>query len=139
MPSKKVINISSLVFTPEEINTLSKGLEFTVSPKDIPFESIICNIKDGTQGLSLDDKEVLRQECSLIMMKAKPPKGNLNKEGQVALRSLRNNDKIVVLKADKGGETIILDKDDYIHKMKENLNCDSYRRLNSNPIPKVIK
>jgi len=56
MPGKKFINLSSSLLTPEEINTLSKGLGFVVSPKDIPFESIIYNIENGTQGLSLDDK-----------------------------------------------------------------------------------
>jgi len=33
----------------------------------------------------------------------------------------------------------VLNKEDYIHKMNEHLSCGSYRRVNSNPIPKVIK
>lgn len=81
LPNKRVVNLSSLILTPKEINTLGKDLGFTVSPKNIPFESIIYNIENGTQGLSLDDKEVLRQECYLVMMKSKWPKSNLNKEG----------------------------------------------------------
>lgn len=127
------------MLTSEGINILSKGLGFAVSPKNIPFENIICNIENGTQVLSSNKKEILRQECSLAMLKSKCPKSNLNKEGREALRSLRNNDKIVVLKVDKGGATVVLNKEDYIHKMNEHLNCGSYRRVSSNPIPKVIK
>lgn len=44
-----------------------------------------------------------------------------------------------MFKADKGGETVVLDKEDYIHKMNEHLNYGSYRRINSNTIPKLIK
>ena len=45
----------------------------------------------------------------------------------------------MVLKADKGGAIVVLNKEDYIHKMNEHLNCGSYRSVNSNPIPKVMK
>ena len=85
---KRVVNLSSIMFNSEEIKILSKGLGFAVSPKNIPFESIICNIENGTQGISSNDKEILRQECSLAMLKSKRPKSNLNKEGREALRSL---------------------------------------------------
>jgi len=78
---KRVVNLSSMTLTFEEINILSKGLGFAVAPKNIPFESIICNIEYGTQGLSSNNKEILRQECSLAMLKSKRPKSNLNKEG----------------------------------------------------------
>lgn len=35
---------------------------------------------------------------------------------------LRNNDNVIVTKADKGQTTVIMDKDDYIQKMIESLN-----------------
>lgn len=133
------MNLSSTILNPEEIKILSKGLGFAVSPKNIPFKSIICNIENGTQGLSSNDRELLRQECSLALLKSKRPRSNLDKEGREALKSIRNNDKIVVLKADKGGATMVLNKEDYIHKMNEHLSCGSYKKVNSNPIPKVMR
>jgi len=45
----------------------------------------------------------------------------------------------VVLKVDKGGEAIILDKEDYICKMNEHLNCGNYKNLNTNPILKIMR
>lgn len=73
------------------------------------------------------------------MRKAKTPESNLSKEEQRSFKSLWNNDKIVVLKADKGGATVILDKEDYVCKMNEHLSCGSYKKLSNNPIPKIMK
>ena len=41
----RVVNLSYVMLSPQEINTLSKGLGFTVYPKNIPFGTIICNIE----------------------------------------------------------------------------------------------
>ena len=74
------------------------------------------------------------------MRKAKPPKRNITKEEESALRNLRANENIVILKADKGGATVILDRADYNIKMLEHLtNSGSYRKLSSNPISRVTK
>lgn len=136
---RKVVNLSSLELDPVVINVLSKGLGFALTPKNLPIEKMICNIEDGISNLTVEDKEALRQEISLIMRKAKTPKRNLSKEEQKAFNSLRSNDKVVVLKADKGGAVVILDKEDYVCKMTDHLNCGSYKMLSSNPIPKIMK
>ena len=74
------------------------------------------------------------------MRKARPPRSNLDKKEQITrVKYLCNNDKIVVLKEDKGGAIIVMDKEDYILKMNEHINCSSYKKLNSNPIFRVIK
>eukprot|EP00253_Pinus_taeda_P032352 PITA_32352 len=112
---------------------------FAVAPKNLPIEKMICSIEDGINNLPVDEKEALRQEFSLIMRKAKTPKSNLSKEEQKAFKSLWSNDKIVVLKADKGGAAVILDKDDYVRKMNDHLKCGNYKKMNSNPIPKIMK
>lgn len=73
------------------------------------------------------------------MRKAKSPESNLSKEQKITFRSLWNNDNIVVLKADKGGVVVILDKLDYICKMNEHLSCGSYKNLSTNPISKIMR
>jgi hypothetical protein len=46
----------------------------------------------------------------------------------------------VILKADKGGATVLMNLNDYNKKMKEHLSqSGSYRKLNCNPIKKIIK
>jgi len=39
----------------------------------------------------------------------------------LSLKSLRDNPDIVILRADKGGIVVILDKSDYVHKMVDHL------------------
>ena len=51
---------------------------------------------------------------------------------------LKDNDDIIVTKADKGQTTVILNKIDYIEKMEALLNDEStYRRINKNPVKKL--
>ena len=50
---------------------------------------------------------------------------NINKEEQIALKELKNNDKIIIVQADKGGKIVVMDKDEYINKMEEKLNDNS--------------
>ena len=55
-----------------------------------------------------------------------------------ALKSLNNNKDIVVLKADKGGATVILNREDYRMKMLDHLeNSGSYKKLAKNPLKKI--
>lgn len=47
---------------------------------------------------------------------------------------------IVVLKADKGGATTILDKEDYRKKMLDHMyNSESYRNLDKNPLKRISR
>jgi hypothetical protein len=50
-----------------------------------------------------------------------PPKSNLSKEERAALKNLRNDENLVILKADKGGATVLMNLNDYNKKMNEHL------------------
>ena len=53
---------------------------------------------------------------------------------------LKSNDRIVVLKDDKGGATIVMNELYYNIKMQDHLTTTgSYNKLRRNPISKVIK
>ena len=46
---------------------------------------------------------------------------NLTKSEVLALKSLRNNKRLIIIRADKGGAICVLDKDDYMSKINEML------------------
>lgn len=53
---------------------------------------------------------------------------------------MNENEDIVVLKADKGGATVILNKDDYRRKMLDHLhNSGSCKKLPKNPLKKISR
>ena len=57
----------------------------------------------------------------------------------MTLRNLRNNEDIIVLKADKGNVAVILDREDYDKKMLDHLSASgSYKRLVRDPTKKII-
>lgn len=138
--SRKLVTLSSHTLNKDEISVLNKGLNFAIAPKRIPTESIICCIEDSIQHLESDEeKEAIRQDCVLILRRAKPPKNNMPKHELFALNKLKKNDNIVILKENNRDATIILNKESYIEKFKDHLNCGSYRKLDKNLISKFFK
>lgn len=56
---RKVVNLSSHELYPGIISLLNKGLGFAIAPKNLPIESMICNIEDGIYNLSLEERKPL--------------------------------------------------------------------------------
>lgn len=76
----------------------------------------------------------------MILRKAKPPKNNINKHEFDALGSLNKDLDIVVLKYDKFGVVVILNKEDYRRKILDHLcNNGSYMNLNKNPLKRISR
>jgi len=69
------------------------------------------------------------------LRKEKTPNNNLSRNQFLALRSLRNNEDIVILKAEKGGDMVMMNKVDYVKKVRDHLyNSASYKNIKDNPI-----
>ena len=104
------------------------------------MDDIICDIEFGIRGLPNRIKDTIRKDCVVVLRKAKPPKSNLSKEESIALRSLNQNKDIIVIKADKGGAAVILNRVDYRSKMLDHLhNSGSYKKLPKNPLKKIAR
>jgi hypothetical protein len=135
-----VINLSTHPIDENTTRLLEKGLNFAIAPRKIPFEDILCSIENSIKNLPDYAKEEIRQDCSVILRRVKPPKNNITKEESLALKSLNNNKNLVFLKADKGGATVVMNKENYIEKMLDHLNnSGSYKKLNKNPLNKIAK
>jgi len=106
-----------------------------IAPIKIPVEDIMCYVEFEIMGLPDNIKDTIRQDCVVVLRKAKPPRNNISKDEFDALKSLNHNKDIIVLKVDKGGVVVILDKEDYRRKMLDHLfNNGSYKKLNKNPL-----
>jgi hypothetical protein len=114
--AKKVVNLSSHIMESIELSVLRKGLKFALATRSISVDIILCNIKDIIQPLANEDKESIRQDCVVILRRSKPPKSNINKKEHIVLKNLRSNTKLVILRVDKGGDTVIMNHDDYNRK-----------------------
>ena len=133
-----LLNLSSHHINDATVNTLKKDLGFAIAPRHIPVEDIVYSIEDTIKYLPDDIKDEIRQDLATSLRHAKPLKINLRKHILIALKNIRKNDSIVVLKVDKGGAIVILGRQDYENKMLKHLSSSgSYKKLSNNPLRKI--
>ena len=70
---------------------------------------------------------------SIVLMSSHPPKPNLTKAQNLALRELKRDRDHIVLTADKGVAMVIMDRQDYINKANSLLNQNTYRSIPRDP------
>ena len=126
---KWVINLSSKPLTPAQRSVLAKGPNFAVSPKQPPNLEYITAIEAACTKLSQQDAEELRVEVNRVPRSSQPPKPNLIKAQNLALRELKRDRDCTVLTADKGVAVVIMDRQDYINKGNSLLNQNTYRSI----------
>ena len=138
--SKWIVNLSSKTLTPAEENLLQNGLNYSITPQTIPTADIIAKVQTAIRTLP-DEEEVenIKAKTSLILQKAKLPKKNLPTEQKKALHSLREDNSNIILPADKGRSTVILNKQDYINKCQDHLNNGPYTKIKKDPTESVKK
>ena len=129
-----VLNFSKHNLTELERKALERGLNFSDCHSKIPRESIIAGVEAALRKCK-DEKraEKARSTIASLLATAKPPTPTTTKEERDALHSLSKDEGIVILPADKGNATVILDKDEYEQKAMEILAKPPFRKLKRDP------
>ena len=131
-----VKNLSSRPLTETEEEVLRKGLNFAIAPSSIPKNEIAAGIESGIQHLPEEEKTRLRVQVCNVLRYAKPSKRNLSKEEWTALSTLRRDKSIIILKADKGNSTVVMDRRSYEQKVNELLqDRQVYEMRKKDPTP----
>ncbi|CAI2735413.1 unnamed protein product [Schistosoma spindalis] len=134
-PSQYVHNFSSVILEKTELEALSLGPKFcdskkTVNKMDvkIQFENLyaqtaelVSSSKDNIERF----KSTLVDCCFKYLNHGHNMKGILTKKHLEALRKLKTNDNLLITKPDKGHGIVLMDKNNYINKMKALLNDKS--------------
>ena len=145
-PEKVIFNFSTRTLTPSEKKLLAKGLNLSIPPKKLnygdiltPFELLFRDILKSEQNV---DNSVLDPVASSIKNEAYKCFNSYNPNNEQnlppneveALKSLMKDESIVIHKSDKGNSVVLLNKDDYVTRMKELLNdVTKFRKLNIKP------
>ena len=82
------------------------------------------------------EAEELRAEIKAVLKKIQPPKSNITKEAQKALKELKKDTNRVILTADKGTCVVVMDKEEYINKAQDLLKEETYRIIPEDPTNK---
>ena len=87
---------------------LEKGFNFAITPKSIPKLDIVTGVETGLRKIrNAASVTIARSKVAEILKTASPPHNrNVTREEEEALKELKNNEKIVILKADKGNATV---------------------------------
>ncbi|XP_054708420.1 latrophilin Cirl-like [Uloborus diversus] len=137
--SRVVVNKSNRVLTTAETSILAKGGNFAISMNSIPTEDIIANIESSLRQLPQAEAEEIRREASRILHKAKPPRSNVSNAERKAIKSLNEDKSIVILPADKGNATTVLNTEDYRRKIRDLLDPTIYVKLRRDPTSRILK
>ena len=113
-----------------DVVTLDVDVNFAVAPTSVPATEIIAKIESAFRPLDTERADAVRRSVNTILQQAQPPTPNITKEQQKALKSLKEGNSIMVLPADKGCATIILDADTYHAKMSALIDSRPYQLLN---------
>ena len=130
---KWVINLSNKPLTPAQRSVLAKGPNFAVTPRQPPNLEYITAIEAACTKLSQQDAEELRADINRVLRSSHPPKPNLTKAQNIALRELKRDRDRIVLTADKGVAMVVMDKQDYINKSNQLLNQNTYKVISKDP------
>ena len=110
-----------------------------MTPKRIPTETIVSSVEavlSRQREVSEPTKDNIRSKKASTIQSASLTDNNLTKDERQALKRLRNDDDIVILPADKGRVTVVMDKTDYHDKMDELVNDkQTYEVLKRDPTP----
>ena len=127
-PSRYVHNFSSLVLDVPKLQALSLGLKFCdvkSSVNDFNAEVAFENLMSQTTDLKhTSDKELeyfkscLVNGCLQYVNSRCNSKPSLTKIHRDALKELYSNKDLLISRPDKGAGVVLLDRSDYLHKMK---------------------
>nr|XP_023028782.1 uncharacterized protein LOC111516927 [Leptinotarsa decemlineata] len=120
-----VHNFSNTPLDDNTLNILSKGFNFSITPRSIPIGTIITQTESAIAHLPENLAEEARQDTATTLRRAKIPKSNDTPAETQSLKKLNNNLDIAVLPADKGNATVVLNITDYIHPSKLTTLLDS--------------
>ena len=136
--AKWVVNLSSRTLSSAEESVLSKGLNFAPAPSKIPAAHMGAAVDSGHRCLPEEAAELARTKVICTISKARPPPMNMLPQECHAIKNLQKDDSIVVLPADKGRATVVLDVVQYDQKMNSLLtDSKTYKKLTKDPNPSL--
>ncbi|XP_072046530.1 uncharacterized protein [Amphiura filiformis] len=136
-----VKNLSKYKLSDAQNSVLARGLGYAVSPDNLNQPSIvdehIVACEKACWKLTKPEAAQLRAEIVGTLKSAKLPPSNINKDERIAIKQLQKEESIMVLGADKGRATVVMDKTEYQEKMDALLSDPkTYEKLDRDPTAK---
>ena len=142
-----IFNYSHHVLTEAEKSVLARGLRFCLPPNKVDKYEVKCSFELFYRDLiklnlplTSEDQDRLRSQLKNISYSYiysydfSKQKNILSKEEWSALNDLRNDDNIIITKPKKGNGVVIVNRLDYLNKMKLLISDETkFKPLSQNP------
>ncbi|XP_018309593.1 uncharacterized protein [Mycetomoellerius zeteki] len=142
-PQPSLLNVKNLFnkdLSQDTISALAKDPNFAVAPRKFQKEEIISQIESIIYRLPAEQADnIRRQDISNILSKAKTPPPNTTRQERLTLQDLNRDADIIVLPADKGNATVVMNTSDYKKKMKNLLSDKAYKMLDKDPTNRIAQ
>ncbi|KAM7306815.1 uncharacterized protein ISCGN_010474 [Ixodes scapularis] len=138
--SVTVANLVMEAIERKALDTFSPGpgKKFNLTTTTPPIASMAAAVEYGLRELDPCIREEARLKAIGVLSKAhRQEQLNYTPEEKAAIQNLREDKSIVVLPADKGNATVLLDRADYDEKALQLLNTDAYMILPKDPTAKI--
>jgi len=129
--AKWVINLSSRSLSNAQESLLKKGPNFAVTSVNISVSEIITKVESAVRSLNME------QAVTVTLCQAEPPKPSAMKEERDAIKSLKKDSTFMILLADKGCDSIVLDTDTYHANMSVLIETVPYQPLHKDPTDRL--
>ena len=100
---------------------------------NITATEIIAKVEAAARQLDVEHADTVRRAVNGILQQAEPPKPNITKDMRNVLKSLKEDESTVVLLADKGCASVVMDTETYRAKMSTLIEKGPYQLLNKDP------
>ncbi|UYV66357.1 hypothetical protein LAZ67_4001441 [Cordylochernes scorpioides] len=140
---RRVCNISGKDLTEDQLRLLDKGSNYRPMPLKTDYIRLISNIENGIRNLNENDKIIIRNKISNVISRKTKKQNNFELEKAKlseweAIKKLKNDEEIVITKADKGGKTVVMKIEDYNDKITNFLNDNNtYEEIREDPTEKI--
>ncbi|KAI0979082.1 hypothetical protein GJ496_009818, partial [Pomphorhynchus laevis] len=145
-----VINFSKYTPTANELNLLNLGLDFNVSKREFCRYDLLKGISNTSKkcfeaNKHADNNKTITQEMSSkmfdIYLQMQPNYNcvrNVTKELMTAATNLASNENVLIVKADKGKQAVLWERDDYIVEAQKHLGSPSYEKCDLNAVKVAV-
>lgn len=131
--AEKVINLTTSTFTEEEYEILGKCMKY-IPHRNINKENTLIECEMIIERMeNEEDKKQIRSDIKNIIEKINRKK--MNKEDKIIQQNIKKikekiiNDKLLIVKADKGNTVIIMEKEEYINRVESFIQSGPYKKV----------
>ena len=119
-----------------QVQALFRGLNFAPSPQFIPKAHIVASVEAAIYRSGATEEQATKACVGVVgaLSRAQPPPKKTLPGEMMAVKQLARDKDIVILPADKGRATVVMNRSDYSAKMQAMLDDrDTYQPLSKGP------